>query len=155
MKNSKGFTLIELLLVIAVLGVLAAAVLTAINPIAKINAAKDATMKSDISQLANAISAYYINAAARGAVTYPVTLSDLIPSELKTTPKQQSGTSGCIDLSGNHGAGGQYCYNGTSTTAVLWAPLFSDTTKIYCWDSGIGTFKTTTIPSSNNIFACP
>jgi len=55
----KGFTLIELLIVIAVLGVLATAVLSAINPIEQINRGRDTGSRSDSEQLLSAIDRYY------------------------------------------------------------------------------------------------
>lgn len=55
----KGFTMIELLIVIAVLGVLAVAVLSAINPIEQINRGKDTGSRSDSEQLLSAIDRYY------------------------------------------------------------------------------------------------
>ncbi|MDP2632893.1 MAG: prepilin-type N-terminal cleavage/methylation domain-containing protein [Candidatus Curtissbacteria bacterium] len=54
----KGFTLIELLIVIAVIGVLAAAVWTALDPNDKINAANDAKIQSDVGSLGQAEEAY-------------------------------------------------------------------------------------------------
>ena len=57
--SSKGFTLIELLIVIAVLGVLAAGVLVAIDPGEQLARGRDASRKSSISQLGRAIQAYY------------------------------------------------------------------------------------------------
>lgn len=60
MKSStKGFTLIELLIVIAVLGILAVAVLAAINPIEQINRSRDTGSRSDAEQLISAIDRYY------------------------------------------------------------------------------------------------
>ncbi|MBU1149258.1 type II secretion system GspH family protein [Patescibacteria group bacterium] len=44
----KGFTLIELLIVIAILGILAGAILIAINPGQKIASARNARVKSDL-----------------------------------------------------------------------------------------------------------
>jgi prepilin-type N-terminal cleavage/methylation domain-containing protein len=58
-KFSKGFTLIELLIVIAVLGILAVAVLSAINPIEQINRSRDTGSRSDAEQLLSAIDRYY------------------------------------------------------------------------------------------------
>jgi len=59
-KNAaKGFTLIELLIVIAVLGILAVAVLAAINPIEQINRSKDTGSRSDAEQLIGAIDRFY------------------------------------------------------------------------------------------------
>lgn len=59
MKNSHGFTMIELLVVIAVIGILAVAVLSSINPIEQINKGRDTGRRSDIEQLINATDRYY------------------------------------------------------------------------------------------------
>lgn len=59
MKRIKGFTMIELLIVIAVLGILAVAVLAAINPIEQINRGKDTGSRSDSEQLLSAIDRSY------------------------------------------------------------------------------------------------
>lgn len=53
--------MIELLIVIAVLGILAVAVLAAINPIEQINRGKDTGSRSDAEQLLSAIDRYYAN----------------------------------------------------------------------------------------------
>ncbi|OGV89941.1 hypothetical protein A2Z41_02820 [Microgenomates group bacterium RBG_19FT_COMBO_39_10] len=67
---SRGFTMIELLIVIAVLGILAVAVLAAINPIEQINRGRDTGTRSDAEQLIGAIDRYY---ASKGY--YPWMLS--------------------------------------------------------------------------------
>src|SRR5262245_55443132 len=54
-----GFTMIELLIVIAIIGVLAVAVLSAINPIEQINKSRDTRLRSDASQLLSAADRYY------------------------------------------------------------------------------------------------
>ncbi len=53
-----GFTMIELLVVIAILGILAVAVLSAINPIEQINRGRDTASQSDAEQLLSAIDRY-------------------------------------------------------------------------------------------------
>lgn len=58
-KGGIGFTMIELLIVISVLGVLAVAVLSAINPIEQINRGKDTGSRSDAEQLISAVDRYY------------------------------------------------------------------------------------------------
>jgi len=58
-RFQKGFTMIELLIVIAVLGVLAVAVLSAINPIEQINRGKDTGSRSDAEQLLGAVERFY------------------------------------------------------------------------------------------------
>ena len=58
-KSLAGFTMIELLVVIAVIGILAVAVLSAINPIEQINKGKDTRTRSDASELLGSIERYY------------------------------------------------------------------------------------------------
>ena len=79
-KTSKGFTLIELLIVIAVLGILAVAVLSAINPIEQINRSRDTGSRSDAEQLLGAVDRYY---ASQGY--YPWKISSTNPVSDVTT----------------------------------------------------------------------
>lgn len=57
--SQKGFTLIELLITIAVIGILAVAVLSAINPIEQVNKGKDTAKKSDAAEFLNAVERYF------------------------------------------------------------------------------------------------
>lgn len=54
-----GFTMIELLVVISVIGILAVAVLSSINPIEQINKGRDTRTRSDAAQLINAVDRYF------------------------------------------------------------------------------------------------
>ena len=54
-----AFTMIELLIVIAILGILAVAVLAAINPVEQINRGRDTGSRSDAEQLLSAIDRFY------------------------------------------------------------------------------------------------
>lgn len=58
-KNLRGFTLIELLIVIAVLGILALGLLSAINPLEQIKKAQDSTKRTDASELITAYDRYF------------------------------------------------------------------------------------------------
>ncbi len=59
MRKIKGFTMIELLIVIAVLGILAVAVLSAINPLEQINRGRDTGLRSDSEQILSATDRFY------------------------------------------------------------------------------------------------
>lgn len=98
-KNNHGFTLIELLIVIAILGILAAAVLVAINPVKRQNQARDAQTKGDIGAIATALLAYYTShdggfPTMSQGLTY---LDDPNVQELKQLPTPPQGTLGAYD----------------------------------------------------------
>jgi len=57
--NKSGFTLIELLVVITLIGILALAVLSALNPIEQINKAADSRRRGDSAQLIQALDRYF------------------------------------------------------------------------------------------------
>lgn len=58
-KFKKGFTLIELLVVLGILGILAAALLAAINPVEQLKKAQDASLEELASQYVSASARYY------------------------------------------------------------------------------------------------
>lgn len=127
-KLFRGFTLIELLIVIAILGILAAAVLVAINPGKRTRQAQDAQRKNDIGALATEITAYY---TAPGAGTYPVSLEVLTTQGyLKQMPTDP--TTGVKYL---------YAIGGSATEASVYATLAEPTgagTRLWCYQSTSG-----------------
>ncbi len=77
-RTSLGFTLIELLIVIAVLGILAVAVLSAINPIEQINRSRDTGSRSDAEQLLGAIDRFY---ASQGYYPWKISPTNPVSDE--------------------------------------------------------------------------
>lgn len=92
-NTARGFTLIELLIVIAVLGILAVAVLSAINPIEQINRSRDTGSKSDAEQLIGAVDRFY---AIRGF--YPWTTGATADSDLAWTAVGSAWSNGSTDV---------------------------------------------------------
>lgn len=108
--KSLGFTLIELLIVIAILGILAAGILVAIDPVDKISAANDSKVQNDVSGAGRASEAY--STAHNGF--YPAALPDLVTvGELKRVPVAPAGYSTYAVV--NTPAG---CSAGTTCTAI-------------------------------------
>lgn len=129
MKKLRGFTLIELLIVIAILGILAAAVLIAVNPGKRQRQARDSSRKSDIGQLATALQAYY---TTPGQGIYPANMDVLTTSgDLKQIPtgptaesysytiRADSSESGIyVAMEDPTSAGGLWCWRSTSGRAT-------------------------------------
>jgi prepilin-type N-terminal cleavage/methylation domain-containing protein len=135
----KGFTLIELLIVIAIIGVLAGAVLLALNPVARINAANDATLKSNVSAIQNAVMLFQSDnqklPTTVAAITSPYTISGVTnPAALAAWPTSPNTTSYVLTL------------NGTTTNIGVYATMNAPMTAgdIWCWKSATNqSFETT------------
>ena len=129
-KTLKGFTLIELLIVIAILGILAAAVLVAINPGKRTRQAQDAKRKNDIGAIATELQGYY---TSPGAGFYPASLEVLTAQGyFKTMPTDPT-------------SGNPYAYDintGTTEAAIgstLAEPTNTPGTWVWCWKSTTNT----------------
>ncbi len=132
-----GFTLIELLIVIAILGILAAAVLVAVNPAKRTQQARDAARKSDLGGVATALQAYYTTpgqgkyAGPGGCGTGTGGFTTLTGNgDLKQVPNGPTGDGYCLSV------------NGTTTEASVYATLENPTsgtgTWLWCWQSTTG-----------------
>lgn len=134
-KKFGGFTLIELLIVIAILGILAAAVLIAVNPAKRQNQAKDSTIKSDIGSIATALQAYY---SSTGAGSFPVAIATLQTNgDLKLVPVPPAG--GSYEYASSPAA----CDGSTTapcTEIALSEPLFDAAAagNVWCFRSSTG-----------------
>lgn len=62
-KRMRGFTLVEILIVIAILAVLAVVTFVVINPVERLNAAKDQTRREDVNSILQAIVLYSVDNA--------------------------------------------------------------------------------------------
>lgn len=125
----KGFTLIELLIVIAILGILAAAVLVAINPGKRTRQAQDAKRKNDIGALATELQGYY---TSPGGGRYPSTLG-VLTAELYLKKMPLDPTSSLAY---------SYAINISTTEAAVWATIAEPTTgaapRLWCFSSTSG-----------------
>lgn len=95
----KGFTLIELLIVIGILGILAAAILVALNPLEQFARGRDAGRITSVDQLGHSVQSYYTSQnsvyPAQGA-TWETTLQTA--GEIKSLPSNPTAggyTVGC------------------------------------------------------------
>lgn len=135
---SLGFTLIELLIVIAVLGVLAAVVLVAINPLEQLARGRDAGRKSTSGQLAKAVLAYYTSQNTNWPLPDNQWISSLVSAgEVKTVPAQLPAPVRCDT---NAGVESGFCYQlfGTAPTqeAIVYVLLESTSEDNKCAPNG-------------------
>ena len=146
-SSESGFTLIELLVVIAIIGVLLVGSIVAINPVQKINAAKDATGKSAVDQVAQAMQSYYTQNQR-----YPAIVSDLVGTnnELRSEPKSSGGNSFTVVKNpvGCSTTGGTAC---TDVSVYFTLNYQTAAGQVWCWRSAIGTASA--VPTSANCTA--
>ena len=130
-----GFTLIELLVVIAVVGVLAAGVFTAINPLEQLARARDADRKVKLGQLAQALQTYFTSKIQFPAVnnSWITTLKN--EGELKNVPAQSTYvavTDICTSSLPSRGKESDYCYLSNGQDAAVYVRMESSAENKKC-----------------------
>jgi len=84
MPHKKGFTLLEILLVVGIISILAGIVIIAINPGRQLATVRNTERKSDLKQIYNAMTQYYIDNGEYPA-TIPTTLTEICDTGTATT----------------------------------------------------------------------
>lgn len=97
-KSLTGFTLLEILLVVGIIAILAGIVIVAINPSRQLATVRNTERKSDLKQIYNAITQYYIDHNAYPASSTPAVLTEICDTGTTTYPSSVSCGS-LIDLS--------------------------------------------------------
>jgi prepilin-type N-terminal cleavage/methylation domain-containing protein len=93
MKNNKGFTLLEILLVVGIVGILAAIVIIAINPVRSLAKSRDLQRKVGITEINKGLNQYYIDNGS-----YPSTITPELKSICVTGASATSTGFNCDDL---------------------------------------------------------
>lgn len=138
-SSEKGFTLIELLIVIAILGVLAAGVLIAIDPVDRIRSANDSQVQKDIAAIANA------------AEAYAATHDGIYPTKAEYDTSNILVTNGDLKNKPIAPTGYTYTYEGTAASFTMTGTLKS---KKYAGVAAPGPYKVFTYSSLTGK-ACP
>ena len=152
-KSSKGFTLIELLIVIAIIGVLAAALLVAMNPGQRIAASRNARVRSDLVNMGNRANIVNVDSGlvptcASGG-SYPNTLTQTVCTvpyhSVAPVPPTGAYTYTAVTDAGAACDGNVV---GTACARVsISGPAYSDgtidatTLNVWCWTSTSGTIR--------------
>jgi len=162
-KSSKGFTLIELLIVIAIIGILAAALLVALNPGQRIASARNSRVRSDIVELGNRANLFNTDTGlfngCTGGGSYPAAFNTTVycGSSYLASPIDPVGNpyvlttipSGCAPNSA------------TPCTAIsIYGPVFADNSITqaqvtanpeWCWKSSTGVLTQTTVAACQTL----
>lgn len=85
MRKLKGFTLIELLIVIAIVAILAAVVLIAVNPARQMSQARNAERVAEVNAMLSAVSQYQVD-------------NEALPACIATTDTCIGTDASCCDL---------------------------------------------------------
>lgn len=135
MQKDKGFTLIELLIVIAVLGILIVAILSAIDPLEQIRKARDSGRKSDSAELLSAYERYFTTYQCYPWDTLAPKCSTIITAS-RTVPTNPDFTltGDDVDLMNQGELKSQFGNRNTVTNNELWASENDDRQVSVCFE---------------------
>lgn len=128
LQNKKGFTLIELLVVIGILGILAATVLVAINPLEQLARSRDSGRAQTITGLGHAVQAYFTSQGVypTSNATWQTSLQTAGEINGIAANPQPTGYTNCtVNVQGN------YCYSNPGTTPVSTAIYARAESNVY------------------------
>ena|SRR3990167_4624153 len=145
-RFTHGFTLIELLIVIAIMGILAAAVLIAINPVKRQAEAKDANVKSDIASIGSGLQAYYTQLGYYPSDTVGLTDN----GDLKTVPSDPDGDPYDYDITPATCTTAAGDCTGASVSRALYWPTGGTDTWCFLTSTGQATKVLTTAGCAAN-----
>ena len=145
MNKSKGFTIIELIVVIAIIAILAAIVL--VNVTSYINKANDASIKSDMANMATGMAVCY---ASTGTYTgcYTATGTDYVPDALRADIKAKANGGADPTVNVTAVTGAEFCISTSLATATSSNPSY------VCVDSS-GVTKNSATSTCGILIACP
>ena len=145
---NKGFTLIEVLVVMVIVGILAASTIVAVNPMRNINQAKDANVKSDMSQIIHGLKAYQTADGRYPNVGNPPLQNLVVSKDFDALPKQPDGT--------NYQYQRSTTCDPSSCSAVVWGKLYNAPVgTVWCWDSTNNQYKESTSAPASGETICP
>lgn len=138
-SNTKGFTLIELLIVIAVLGILIVAILSAIDPLEQIRKARDAGRKSDAAELLSAYERYYATFQCYPWDTGAPDCSNITTPSRNTGPVwpnfgSTAAVTGDSELIAQGEVKPQYTNRNSITNSEIWVSENSDRQTTTCFE---------------------
>jgi|SRR4051812_9780919 prepilin-type N-terminal cleavage/methylation domain-containing protein len=120
-KKQKGFTLIELLIVIGILGILAAAILVALNPLEQFARGRDSGRVTTVNQLGHSVQTFFTSQNSVYPTQGVAWLTALQTSaELKSLPSNPTAsgyTQGCYTA---NVAQNGICYQTNATDAIVY-----------------------------------
>ncbi len=143
-KDTRGFTLIELLVVIGIMGILAAALVSLVDPVEQLNKARDNALKVKTKTLLQALTSYYATnsqypweVSATDACVSPATITVLVASGGTPTDAWFNATDGCFKIledAGELKATYRASVTGDDGKKLFLRSAATGTTVVMCYD---------------------